>query len=218
MAAPPEIEVWIVEDNASLRAVLVEVIGAQADMHVGHAVGRGEDFLQALDQDDPPDVVLMDLGLPGVSGIDCIARAHRQSPATRVVVLTIHEEDDKVFDAICAGAIGYLLKPSTPEDIVAALREVMTGAAPINHFIARKVLARFSRALPREEAHDGYGLSGREREILLFLVDGLNLRQIAGRLGLSYHTISNHVRNIYAKLHVRSRSGAVAKALREDLV
>lgn len=160
----------------------------------------------------------MSMSIPGKSGIEGIERIRSVSPASKVVVLTIHGEDDKVFSAICAGASGYLLKPSDPARIISALRDVQKGAAPINPYIARRVLGMFSRLAPSREPVDDYGLTGREREILQLLVDGLKMKRIATELNLSYHTISNHLRNIYHKLHVHSRSSAVAKALQEDLL
>jgi DNA-binding NarL/FixJ family response regulator len=212
------LEVWLVEDSAMLRGALGELIDRQEDMRCALSVGDCEGFLAALDAGGVPDIVLMDIGLPGKSGIDGISRLHSQSPASKAIVLTIHAEDDKVFAAICAGASGYLLKPSPPERIVAAIREAARGAAPINAYIARKMLAMFARLAPRPQGEEAYGLTARERQILEHLVAGLTMRQIAEQLCLSYHTIGNHLRNVYRKLHVRSRSGAVAKALREELV
>jgi len=210
-AIPPKIDVWVVEDNRILRESL-------ADMRCSLAVDSCEDCLAALEEDPLPDVVLMDIGLPGLSGIEGVARITSISPTTPVIVLTIHGEDEKVFDAICAGAAGYLLKPSGPAQILGAVRDVHRGAAAINPYIARRILGLFSRLPPPRPAEREYGLTAREREILQLLVDGLTMAEIAGRLGLSYHTIGNHLRNIYRKLHVRTRSRAVAKALREDLV
>jgi DNA-binding NarL/FixJ family response regulator len=209
--------VWIVEDNAKLRRDLAVLIDAELDLCCPVAVSCCEEAFAALDEDPPPDVVLMDLGLPGMSGIEGTARLHSLSPATRIVVLTVHAEDESVFAAICAGACGYLLKPSPPESIVAAVRQAASGAAPMNAYIAAKVLAMFARLAPAR-GPDEYGLTAREREILQLLVDGLTMRHIAQRLAVSYHTVDTHLRNIYAKLHVRSRSGAVAKALREKLL
>ena len=209
--------VWIVEDNAKLRRDLAVLIEAEADLSCPVSASSCEDALAALAEEPPPDVVLMDLGLPGMSGIEGTARLHSLSPATRVVVLTVHAEDESVFDAICAGACGYLLKPSAPEEIVAAVRQAARGAAPMNAYIASKVLAMFTRLAPAR-AHDDYGLTRRERDILQLLVDGLTMRQIAHRLAVSYHTVDTHLRNVYAKLHVRTRTSAVAKALREKLI
>lgn len=201
-----------------LRESLAELVSQQPDMRCTLAVDSCEDLVAALDGDAVPDIVLMDIGLPGRSGIDGVLRLSSISPATKVVILTIHGEDDQVFEAICAGASGYLLKPSPPEKIIAAIREAMDGAAPINPYIARRMLALFSRLAPPRTPDRDYGLTAREKEILQRLVDGLTMGQIAGELGLSYHTIDNHLRNIYRKLHVRSRSKAVAKALTEDLL
>jgi DNA-binding NarL/FixJ family response regulator len=133
-------------------------------------------------------------------------------------MLTIHDDDEKVFEALCAGASGYLLKPSGPEQILAALRDVQGGAAPMNGSIARKLLEMFTRLATSRAAVPDYGLTAREKEILQLLVDGLSLKQVAARPDLSYHTINTHQRNIYDKLHVHSRGSAVAKALRERLV
>lgn len=210
--------VWIVEDNRMLRSNLAELVAEQPGMSCPVAVESCEEFLAALEAGGVPDVVLMDLGLPGRGGTDGIRRIQSLSPSTQVIVLTIHEEDDKVFEAICAGASGYLLKPSPPERILDAIREVRRGGAPINAFIARKMLAMFGRLPAARPAHDEYGLTARELEILQLLVDGLTMRGIADRLRLSYHTVGNHLRNIYHKLHVRSRSSAIAKALREELI
>ena len=130
-------------------------------------------------------------------------------------MLTVHEEDEKVFEAICAGASGYLLKPASPKQVVQAVRDVRNVAAPINGYIAGKVLGMFARlAAPGPD----YGLTAREKEILGLMVEGLTMKEAADRLSLSYHTIDSHVRNVYGKLHVRSRGSAVAKALRERIV
>ena len=160
----------------------------------------------------------MDLGLPGLSGIEGVRHLRVRSPGSKVVILTIHEDDQKVFDAICAGAVGYLLKPSPPERIVEAIREVERGASPINASIARKVLDAFARGGMAPSVTPDYGLTPRETEILELLVEGLTMKAIADRLGVSYHTIDNHLRNIYCKLHVSSRTRAVAKAVQERLV
>ena len=218
MQADSPIAVWIVEDNRALREAYAALIDGEPDMHSAEALPDCERLFDALDAGGVPDVVLMDLGLPGVSGIDGIRRIQGMSPSSRVLVLTIHEDDERVFEAIAAGASGYLLKPVPPESVLEAVRGLVKGAAPINPFVARKLLDVFAHRAPVRPRPDEYGLSAREREILQLLVDGLTLRAIGERLGLSYHTISNHLRNVYAKLHVRSRSAAVGRALREGLV
>ncbi|MGQ0735976.1 MAG: response regulator transcription factor [Acidobacteriota bacterium] len=214
----PRLDVWVVEDNDILRDTLEALLNDQTDLQCTLAVSSCEDFLAALDAGAAPDFVLMDIGLPGRSGIDGVVRTSSMSPATKVIILTVHAEDDKVFEALCAGASGYLLKPSSPEQILDALRAVQRGAAPINPHIARKMLGLFARLAPRKPSVHEYGLTPREKTILQGLVDGLTMEQIATDVGLSYHTIDNHLRNIYRKLHVHSRSVAVAKALREDLL
>jgi DNA-binding NarL/FixJ family response regulator len=217
-AAASPLDVWVVEDNRMLREGLADLLNEQPDMRCPLAVGTCADFLAALGMDKPPDIVLMDIGLPDASGIDGVRRISSVSPASQVIILTIHAEDEKVFEAICAGASGYLLKPSDPAKILEAVREVQRGAAPVNPFIARKMLGLFARLTPPRPSESDYGLTNREKTILQHLVDGLTKEQIAVSLGLSYHTIGNHVRHIYRKLHVSSRSRAVAKALKEDLV
>jgi DNA-binding NarL/FixJ family response regulator len=217
-SAPDRLAVWVVEDNRRLRDSLVAVLQAQDDMYCPLALESCEDYLTALEQDEPPDIVLMDIGLPGASGIDGVRQTSSWSPTTKVVILTIHAEDERVFTAICAGASGYLVKPTDPAEIVTAIRDVQRGMAPINPYIAKKILGLFARLAPPKAPAGEYGLTRREHEILQHLVEGLTMKAIARDLDLSYHTISNHLRNIYAKLHVRSRSSAVAKALREDLL
>lgn len=175
-------------------------------------------MLAAVDAGLEPDVVLLDIGLPGLDGIEGARRLLSLRPRARVVMLTVHEEDAAVFEAICAGASGYLLKPLPAERLVAAVREVAAGAAPINGAIAKRILDRFV-SLPRPPlGGDAYGLSPREREILSALVRGLTLRECAAELAISTHTVDTHVRHIYDKLRVRSRGGAVAKAVRERIV
>jgi DNA-binding NarL/FixJ family response regulator len=172
-------------------------------------------MLEVLKTQFAPEVVLMDIGLPGLSGIEGVRRIKDISPATDVLMLTIHEEDDKVFEAICAGANGYLLKSLGQEELLQAIRGVMAGGAPMNAQIAARVLHMFARiAAPKE----GYGLTAREKEILSLLTEGLSKKAIADRLFLSFFTIDTHLKNIYSKLHVHSGTGAVAKALRERIL
>jgi len=210
--------VWIVEDNALYRRSLAELLSGTRGLSCPVAVSTCEEAFDALDAGLVPDIVLMDIGLPGADGIEGAARFRSAAPSARVVMLTVHQEDEKVFRALCAGASGYLLKPAPAERIVEAVREVERGAAPMNGYIARKVLDMLTR-LPAPGPPSGdYALTAREREILRLLVESLTMREIAARLSVSYHTIDAHIRNVYEKLHVRSRSGAVAKALRERLL
>lgn len=210
--------VWLVEDNRMLRQNLTSVINGERDMNCPVSVGSVEEMLGSIEEGHAPDIVLMDLGLPGLSGVEGIRRLRSLVPAARAVVLTVHEERQNVFDAICAGASGYLLKPSNPDGVIEAIRQVRAGGAPINAYIAQKMLGMFAKLAPPSDPEHDYHLTTREREILELLVDGLSMQQIADRLHRSYHTIDNHLRNIYEKLHVHSRASAVAKAVRERLI
>jgi DNA-binding NarL/FixJ family response regulator len=210
-----KITIWLIEDNLRFRQNIAELINNAEGIQCTRSFESCEEALQELEHSDAPRVILMDIGLPGMSGIDGVRRIKKMTPTTDIVMLTIYDDDDKVFEAICAGASGYLLKDAAADSILAAIGEVVQGGAPMNAHIARRMINMFtSIAVPRSD----YGLTAREREILHLLTDGLTKRQIADRLFLSFFTIDTHVRNIYAKLHVHSRSGVVAKVLRERLL
>lgn len=214
-ASGETVNIWIIEDNTPFRISIEGVINKSADMRCPLAVPCCEDALAVLKEGDAPDIVLMDIGLPGMSGIEGARLIHDLSPSTRVIMLTVHEDNEKIFAALCAGASGYLLKPASMDHVVTAIREVQRGGASINAQVARKVLGMFTKmAVPQGD----YGLSTRETEILNFLVEGLGQNAIAEKIHRSQHTVNNHIRNIYAKLHVNTRSGAVAKALKERLI
>jgi len=207
--------VWIIEDHAAFRRTLVRVLNAEADLQCSGDFDSCEKALVALNRDDLPDLILLDVGLPGMSGIEGIRQLKERSPKTLIVILTVFEDDDKVFKAICSGAAGYLLKISSATDIIAAVREALSGGSPMNPRIARRVLEMFSKLAPK---HSDYGLSDREKEILQLMVTGLIKKEIAERLSLSIHTVDTYLRRIYEKLEVNTRTGAVAKALKEGLV
>jgi DNA-binding NarL/FixJ family response regulator len=172
--------------------------------------------LEALKSHPKPDVILLDVGLPGMSGIEGIRLIKAVSPATHIIMLTVFDDQDKIFNAICAGASGYLLKNADEDAVADAVEEVLRGGAPINPRVAMLVLNMFAsrQAPPKAD----YGLSAREREVLEWVVKGMVKKDVAERLGLSYHTVDNHLRSIYAKLHVHTRGGAVAKAVAEHLL
>ncbi len=209
------ITVWIVEDDSLFRETVEKLLAEATGIECRRAFASCEEVLQALDVGAAPEVVLMDISLPGMSGIEGLRRIQALSPTTHLVMLTVHEDSDRIFEALCAGASGYLLKPSSAGQIIQAVRTARTGGAPINPQIASKVLDMFTElAVPKGD----YGLTDREREVLEHLIDGRTKKRIASELVVSYHTVDMHVRNIYAKLHVHSRSGAVAKALKERLI
>jgi DNA-binding NarL/FixJ family response regulator len=210
-----DIGVWVVEDDQAFRSGLQELLRTTPGMRCEHTFRRCEDALEALRENGPPQVMLVDIGLPGMSGIEGIRRMKELSPATEFVVLTIHEERQSVFDAICAGATGYLVKNLPPETIIEKITESAHGGAPMDPLIARRVLELVAGEGGRGEA---YGLTEREQEILTLMVKGLTRVEIAERLFVSPPTVNTHSSNIYQKLHVHTRGGAVAKALKERLV
>jgi DNA-binding NarL/FixJ family response regulator len=162
-----------------------------------------------------PEIFFVDIGLPGMSGIEGIQQIKRISPTSHIIIITVYDDDQKVFNALCAGASGYLLKSSPDEKIIEAITDVLNGGAPMNAQIARKALNVF---LNRTSTVDDYGLTNREKDILGLVVEGLPKKQIADHLHISYYTVDTHIKNIYAKLHVQSSTGAVSKALKERLI
>lgn len=209
--------VWVIEDDDLFREAVAMVLADAETVGTVEAFAAVEDALAALDAGGAPDVVLTDLQLPGLSGLDGLRQFRARAAGAHLIVLTVFEDEDRIVEAICAGANGYLLKPSSSEAIAAAVETARRGGAPITPRIAARVLDVFGRlARPAAEAED-YGLTGREREVLQHLVDGATKGDVADALFLSPHTVDVHVRNIYGKLQVHSRSGAVAKALRERL-
>ncbi len=208
--------VWLVEDNELYRDTLARLLGRSEALRCTRTFADGESALAILAEGrELPRLILMDLALPGMNGTECVLHIRRRFPSIPVVMLTIHQNDDQIFEAICAGASGYMLKSSSHDEIVHGLENVLGGGAAMDARTARRVLEMFGRmAMPAVD----YGLSDRERQILQLLVDARTKNQIAEQLFLSPHTIDGHVRNIYTKLHVNNRSGAVAKAVREKLI
>jgi DNA-binding NarL/FixJ family response regulator len=207
--------IWIVEDHAAFRRTLVRVLNAETGLQCTRDFDSCEKVLAALAHYDAPHLILLDVGLPGMSGLDGIRLIKERAPKTLVVILTVFEDDDKVFQAICAGASGYLLKTSSVTEITQAVRDALAGGSPMTSRIARRVLDMFTKLAPKQS---DYGLSEREREILQLMTTGLIKKEIADRLTLSVHTVDTYLRRIYEKLEVNTRTGAVAKALKEGLV
>lgn len=209
------VRVWLIEDNERLRKTMAIAINSLAGLRCDGDYGAIEPALSAMTTKPAPDLILLDIGLPGIDGIAGIPRLRNSAPAVKIVILTVFDDHDRVFRAVCAGADGYLLKTSPMERISEAIREVARGGASMNPEIARKVLDLFSGAKPKQ---GDQGLTERERDVLRHVVNGLTKKEIAVRLELSAHTVDSHLRNIYQKLHVNNRAGAVATALRERLV
>lgn len=215
-AGKNRLTVWIVEDHPEYRGDVRRYIDEAPDLDCEAVFASGEELLEHLNDHFAPEVILVDLGLPRMDGIEVIRRVRASSPSTQLVVLTMHEDDGHIFDAICAGALGYLLKNRAQAiDIQQAVRDVHTGAAPMSKPIARRILNLFTqRAAPQWD----YKLTKCELMILDEMAEGRNKQEIAKKIVRSPHTVDTHFRNIYAKLHVRSRSAAVAKAYKERLV
>lgn len=200
--------VVIVEDDSEIREHLIHVLRKTADIDCIYAVSTGEEALQRIPM-RAPDVVLMDIKLPGISGIDCVAELKKALPLLDILMLTIYEDAENIFRALKAGANGYLIKSSDPAALFDAIRDVHSGGAPISSQIARKVVSHF-HALG-ESARVTEKLSRREHEILVLLAQGYIYKEIADKLELRAETIRKYVKRICKKMHVRSKGSAVAK-------
>lgn len=207
------INVAIVEDNAAVCASLERMINDSGRGRCVCTSRNGEHALQAIPK-HRPDVVIMDLNLPGMSGIECTVRLKRLLPRCQVLVLTVYNDSRQIFSALEAGASGYLLKRSVPEAIVQAVCDVHAGGSPMSAEIARKVVQSFQR--PAAAANEIEALTPRETDILQLVTEGLTTKEIADRSGVSYTTICTHLGNIYEKLHVHSRTAAAAKYLQAE--
>jgi DNA-binding NarL/FixJ family response regulator len=209
------VRVAIVEDMRRTREGLRALIEGSHGLECSGAWSSMEEALAATFS-PPPDVMLIDLGLPGMSGIEGIAEMRKRAPATALVVLTVYEDNDRVFRALCAGATGYLLKNTSPVKLLEGLREAVNGGSPMSPEIARQVVELFRKFHPPERAN--YDLTPHERRLLKLLVEGHSYKSAAVELAVTIHTIGFHVQNIYGKLQVHSKSAAVARALSENLL
>lgn len=213
-----QIQVWLVEDNEVFRRNVQRVINSLEEMTCEGSFDSAEATFKALQTNPAPDVILLDVQLPGVDGIAALTEFREAIPETRVIILTVFDDADKIFRAVCAGASGYVLKASGTDKIGEAIRQVMGGGAPMTPEVAKKVLDAFANSdlLPGEKGD--YGLTAREQEILRLLAEGLLKKEIADALSISVNTVSTHLRRVYDKLHVNTNTGAVAKALREGII
>lgn len=202
------IGVSIIEDDAPARAILAEWVGRADGFRCVSDHSTGEQAVAHLPA-KKPGVVLMDINLPGMSGIECVRRLKPLLPETQFVMLTVYEDADHIFDALAAGACGYLLKQTPFNELLNALKEVHAGGSPMTSNIARKVVQSFQQFRPA--SNDAEELSPREHEVLDLLARGYLYKEIAEALGLSVPTVNTYIRRIYEKLHVRSRAQAVAK-------
>ena len=215
------IRIAIVEDDAGLREILQKIFSSAPDFRVVLTCPDGETAVREIPI-KAPNVVLMDINLPGMSGIDCLRVIKKALPSIRVVMVTVYDDDDRLFESLVSGADGYLLKRATRNRFLEAVREIVTGGAPISPKVARRMVEYFHQ-LKSEKADQPASspaaemelqeLTTREIEVLAKLAEGLAPKEVAHELKISWDTVRNHITNIYAKLHVHSRSEAILKYL-----
>ena len=208
------IKLYIYEDDEDLREGLANYLSSAGDFNVVCCFGNCDTIVIDL-KAAKVDVILMDIDMPGINGIEGVRIAKAILPTVNILMFTVFDDDKKIFDAICAGADGYLLKKTPPEKIIEALKDVYNGGAPITPSIAKKVLQSFPK---KSSDDDGALLTIKERDILLHLVNGKSYKQIASATATSIETVRTHIKRMYSKLHVHSMSQAVAKAIQQKIV
>lgn len=212
------IRVAIVEDDRSLREGLGLLINATPGYNCQHSYGSVEDALRDIKDEEPatPDILLLDIHLPGMLGSDGVKLFREKFPTMQVLMLTVYAEQDKIFESICNGACGYLLKKTPPAKLLEAIREAHEGGAPMSPEIARKVVMLFQNTRQPEKIEEQ--LTQQEVKLLQLLADGHGYQSAAGQLSISINTVRNYIRSIYDKLHVHSKNEAVSKALRSGII
>jgi len=206
------ISVSIVEDDAPTREGLEQLINRTGDFNCISQHANAEDAIQRIPGISPR-VVLMDINLPGLNGVEAVRRLKIQLPQTQFIMLTVYQDNEAIFNALRAGANGYLLKQTPPRELLNALREVCAGGSPVTSQIARKIIESFRKTPSQPDGDEG--LTARELEVLDLLAQGYLYKEIGEKLNIGYRTVSTHLEHIYEKLHVHSRSQAVAKHLRQ---
>jgi DNA-binding NarL/FixJ family response regulator len=204
------IHVSIVEDSDQVRGTLARLINRAEGFRCLSQYANAEDALDGLPRERPA-VVLMDINLPGMNGVECVRRLKQVAPEIQAIMLTVYEDTENIFNALAAGATGYLLKRTSTAELIAAIRDVHQGGSPMTTHIARKVVQSFQRS--GASAKSTENLSPREQEVLDYLAKGFLYKEIADNLGISYETVHTYIRRIYEKLQVRTRTEAVAKFL-----
>lgn len=213
------LRITIFDDNKNIRDSIRMLLETEPDIDVAGSYSHVLDCIDDI-RESNPDIVLMDIEMPGMSGIEAVLKIKKEFPHIQVLMQTVFEDDEKVFDSICAGASGYILKNFLNTRLVDAIRELQYGGSPMSPSIARKVLNKMqsvSSAIKPEEAPD-YHLTPREKEVLTCLVNGLSYKMIGAELNISYETVRSHVKKIYEKLHVASLTEMVAKAINQRIV
>jgi len=207
------ISVSIVEDDAEVRGTLARLIDSSPGFRCVSQHGSAENALLEIPRIGP-DVTLMDINLPGLNGVECVRRLKPLTVKTQVIMLTVYQNTENIFNALAAGATGYMLKQTPPTELLAAIRNVHEGGSPMNSHIARKIVQSFQQSAP--SSPDYQNLSPRESQVLDLLAKGFLYKEIADSMKLTYATVHTHIRHIYEKLHVRSRTEAVAKHLAQN--
>ena len=210
------IRVTIFEDNAQLSDGLFNLLEASDGFICAGAFPNCKRVIENI-RETKPDVVLMDIEMPGINGIEAVKMVKKEFPDVKILMETIFEDDDKVFQSICNGAEGYILKNTPPEEILNSIREINEGGAPMTPAIATKVLRMFKTGLGASQ-DESFNLSAREKEILKCLVEGMSYKMIAENCFISIETVRSHIKSTYEKLQVHSKSEAVAKAIKKNIV
>jgi DNA-binding NarL/FixJ family response regulator len=211
-----DIRVAIFEDNSNLRRGLFNLLESSEGFVCAGAFGHCERVIENIEE-SLPDVILMDIELPGINGIEAVKLIRVNYPELKILMETIFEDDEKVFQSICNGANGYILKTTPPAEILKAIREIYEGGSPMSPLIATKVLRMFKDTVSRE-TDESYQLSAREKEIVKCLVEGMSYKMIASNCFISIETVNGYIKNIYKKLQVHSKGEAVAKAIKGKIV
>ena len=219
MSSPPPIRVLLVDDHALFRRGIASILAAERGFEV---VGEAGDGLEALERarELMPDVILMDIFMPGANGLEATRRIKEALPYVKIVILTVSDEDQNLFEAIKSGAQGYLLKKIEPQELFAMLKGIVQGDAPISRAMAAKILGEFAHQARRtaEPSSPAANLSPREKEVLDLVTQGKSNKEIAAALAIAENTVKNHLKNILEKLHLENRVQAATYALREGLV
>ncbi len=211
------IKILIIEDNRFIRQGWETILNAQSDFSVTGTYGSCEEAFKD-ESIGAADIVLMDIGLPGMSGIEGVKYLKEKHPKMIIVMCTVHDDDEKIFDAICSGAIGYLLKKTSPAELITALRDAYNGGSPMTPSVARKVIASFQKKPIKSDTGESIKLTDKEEQILNLMAEGKSYSEIANEVFLSVDGVHYHTRHIYEKLHVHSRNEAIAKGIKNRII
>jgi DNA-binding NarL/FixJ family response regulator len=210
------VKVAIFEDNTRFLEALSILVKGSPGLELTGAYINTRDMIPHLKK-NTPDVVLMDIGITPINGIEATKLIIQHYPGVKILIQTVFEDDDKVFEAISAGASGYVLKNYLPHALLSSIDELTTGGSPMSPSVARKILTLFRDHFHKADLVENYNLTKREKEILKYLVEGSSYEMVSKKCGITFETVKSHIKNIYEKLHVTSMSGAVVKAIRENL-